>query len=72
MLSREFPRSFFGEDLRREVHVDGVVGVRLQVELKEWGGDLAEFLAVGTAVTPLLILLTARKTRPPRRRRDKS
>lgn len=29
-------------------------------------------LAVGTAVTPLLILLTARKTRPPRRRRDKS
>jgi uncharacterized protein YbjQ (UPF0145 family) len=29
---------------------DGIVGVRLQVDLKEWGSDIAEFLAVGTAV----------------------
>lgn len=29
---------------------DGIVGVRLEVELKQWGGDIAEFLAVGTAV----------------------
>jgi uncharacterized protein YbjQ (UPF0145 family) len=29
---------------------DGIVGVRLAVELKEWGADTAEFLAVGTAV----------------------
>jgi uncharacterized protein YbjQ (UPF0145 family) len=29
---------------------DGIVGVRLQVELQEWGSDTAEFLAVGTAV----------------------
>ncbi len=29
---------------------DGVVGVRLEVELKEWGADIAEFIAVGTAV----------------------
>src|SRR5213080_5067220 len=29
---------------------DGIVAVRLQVELKEWGSDIAEFLAVGTAV----------------------
>lgn len=29
---------------------DGIVAVRLQVELKEWGSDVAEFIAIGTAV----------------------
>jgi uncharacterized protein YbjQ (UPF0145 family) len=29
---------------------DGIVGVRLDVEIKEWGRDIAEFIAVGTAV----------------------
>ena len=29
---------------------DGIVGVRLDIEFKEFGNDLAEFLAVGTAV----------------------
>jgi len=29
---------------------DGVVGVRLEVEFKEWGSDIAEFMAIGTAV----------------------
>jgi uncharacterized protein YbjQ (UPF0145 family) len=29
---------------------DGVVGVRLDIEFKEFGSDLAEFIAVGTAV----------------------
>jgi len=29
---------------------DGVVGVRLEVEMKEFGNDIAEFIAVGTAV----------------------
>jgi len=29
---------------------DGIVGVRLEIEFKEFGSDLAEFLAVGTAV----------------------
>ena len=29
---------------------DGIVGVRLDVDVKEWGSDIAEFLAVGTAV----------------------
>ena len=29
---------------------DGIVGVRLEVDFKEWGSDTAEFLAVGTAV----------------------
>src|ERR1700751_1035978 len=29
---------------------DGVVGVRLDVEMKEFGSDIAEFIAVGTAV----------------------
>jgi uncharacterized protein YbjQ (UPF0145 family) len=29
---------------------DGIVGVRLDIEFKEFGTDLAEFIAVGTAV----------------------
>lgn len=29
---------------------DGVVGVRLEIDFKEYGNDLAEFVAVGTAV----------------------
>jgi uncharacterized protein YbjQ (UPF0145 family) len=29
---------------------DGIVGVRLEVEFKEFGNDIAEFVAVGTAV----------------------
>lgn len=29
---------------------DGIVGVRLEVEFKEWGSDIAEFLAIGTAI----------------------
>jgi uncharacterized protein YbjQ (UPF0145 family) len=29
---------------------DGIVGVRLEIEFKEFGTDLAEFVAVGTAV----------------------
>ncbi|MGH3319712.1 MAG: heavy metal-binding domain-containing protein [Streptosporangiaceae bacterium] len=29
---------------------DGIVGVRLEVEVKQWGRNLAEFIAVGTAV----------------------
>jgi uncharacterized protein YbjQ (UPF0145 family) len=33
-----------------ELRADGIVGVRLDVELKEFGSDIAEFIAVGTAV----------------------
>jgi uncharacterized protein YbjQ (UPF0145 family) len=33
-----------------QLGADGIVAVRLRVELKEWGNDIAEFLAVGTAV----------------------
>jgi uncharacterized protein YbjQ (UPF0145 family) len=29
---------------------DGIVGVRLEIDFKEYGNDLAEFVAVGTAV----------------------
>src|SRR5215831_8673704 len=32
------------------LHADGIVGVRLDVEMKEFGSDIAEFIAVGTAV----------------------
>ncbi len=33
-----------------QLGADGVVGVRLDVEMKEFGADIAEFIAVGTAV----------------------
>src|SRR6202023_1961219 len=33
-----------------ELQADGIVGVRLDVELKESGSDVAEFIAIGTAV----------------------
>ena len=32
------------------LHADGIVGGRLDVERKEFGSDIAEFIAVGTAV----------------------
>ena len=32
------------------LRADGIVGVRLDVEMKEFGADIAEFIAVGTAV----------------------
>src|SRR5580692_8888012 len=31
------------------LRADGIVGVRLDVEMKEFGADIAEFIAVGTA-----------------------
>jgi uncharacterized protein YbjQ (UPF0145 family) len=34
-----------------QLGADGIVGVRLEIEFKEFGNDLAEFIAVGTAVT---------------------
>src|SRR3954453_11446834 len=34
-----------------QLGADGIVGVRLKIEFKEFGADLAEFIAVGTAVT---------------------
>jgi hypothetical protein len=33
------------------VGADGIVGVRLEIEFKEFGHNLAEFIAIGTAVT---------------------
>jgi uncharacterized protein YbjQ (UPF0145 family) len=33
-----------------ELGAAGIVGVRLDIEFKEFGGDLAEFIAIGTAV----------------------
>ncbi len=32
------------------LRADGIVGVRLDVEMKEFGNDIAEFIAIGTAV----------------------
>src|SRR4051812_32899421 len=34
----------------RALGADGIVGVRLDIEFKEFGSDLAEFIAIGTAV----------------------
>lgn len=38
------------EEEAQELGADGVVGVRLEVNRYEWGPDLAEFMAIGTAV----------------------
>ncbi len=38
------------EEEAQSLGADGVVGVRLEVGRYEWGEDLAEFIAVGTAV----------------------
>ncbi len=38
------------EEEAHELGADGVVGVRLEVNHKEWGNHIAEFVAIGTAV----------------------
>jgi uncharacterized protein YbjQ (UPF0145 family) len=38
------------EEEADQVGADGIVGVRLEIGRYEWGADLAEFIAVGTAV----------------------
>src|SRR5947208_2473373 len=38
------------EEEADELGADGIVGVRLDVGRYEWGSDLAEFIAIGTAV----------------------
>ena len=36
-----------------QLGADGIVGVRLRVEFRDFGSDIAEFIAIGTAVRPL-------------------
>lgn len=38
------------EEEAHQMGADGVVGVRLEVDHKEWGAHVAEFVAIGTAV----------------------
>ena len=38
------------EEEADQLGADGIVAVRLDVSRREWGGDLAEFIAIGTAV----------------------
>ncbi len=38
------------EEEAQELGADGIVGVRLKVKHMEWNSDLAEFVAIGTAV----------------------
>jgi uncharacterized protein YbjQ (UPF0145 family) len=38
------------EEEAEQLGADGIVGVRLEVSRREWGTDLAEFVAFGTAV----------------------
>ena len=38
------------EEEAEELEADGVVGVRLDIGRYEWGADMAEFIAIGTAV----------------------
>ena len=51
------------EEEADQLGADGIVGVRLEVGRYEWGADLAEFIAVGTAVqAPRRASCTARPT----------
>ena len=38
------------EEEAEQLGADGIVAVRLEVSRREWGNDLAEFVAIGTAV----------------------
>jgi uncharacterized protein YbjQ (UPF0145 family) len=38
------------EEEAHELGADGIVGVRLEVNHKEWGSHIAEFVAIGTAI----------------------
>src|SRR4029077_15289134 len=38
------------EEEADQLGADGIAAVRLDVSRREWGGDLAEFIAIGTAV----------------------
>src|ERR1700722_14503849 len=38
------------EEEAHQLGADGVVGVRLEVNHKEWGHNIAEFVAIGTAI----------------------
>src|ERR1700729_4601212 len=38
------------EEEADELGADGVVGVRLDIGRYEWGADMAEFIAIGTAI----------------------
>jgi uncharacterized protein YbjQ (UPF0145 family) len=38
------------EEEADQLGADGIVGVRLDIGRYEWGGDMAEFIAIGTAV----------------------
>jgi uncharacterized protein YbjQ (UPF0145 family) len=38
------------EEEADQLGADGIVAVRLDVSRRDWGGDLAEFVAIGTAV----------------------
>ena len=38
------------EEEAHQLGADGIVGVRLEVNHKEWGNHIAEFVAIGTAI----------------------
>jgi len=38
------------EEEAHQLGADGIVGVRLEVNHKEWGSHIAEFVAIGTAI----------------------
>ena len=40
------------EEEAEQLGADGIVGVRLEIGRYEWGADMAEFIAIGTAVVP--------------------
>ena len=53
------------EEEADQLGADGIVGVRLDIGRYDWGADLAEFIAVGTAVKHARRRAAPRAQRPP-------
>ena len=53
------------EEEAEQLDADGIVGVRLEVGRYEWGADMAEFIAIGTAIKHKAARSTARPTGGP-------
>jgi uncharacterized protein YbjQ (UPF0145 family) len=50
------------EEEADQLNADGVVGVRLDIGRYEWGADMAEFIAIGTAIRHKGVSCTGRLT----------
>ena len=53
------------EEEADQLGADGIVGVRLDIGRYEWGEDMAEFIAIGTAIKHRERRAAPRAQRPP-------